>query len=325
MSSSLGHDAATAALQELQATGGLAGDACVALLRSLASQVTRTNSFPPPEGYTHWGEDAIDDLLADMFAQEGAGAAFVLNCYLKATDERSFERLLLAAIRNYLIDCAKKTERGKLRRRLERLLGEDPRFVRMPASQSGVPRWALAGGPLVPWQGDVADLAAAASSVRGVAINRWNVSGPTPQATQDALLTVAHAILLHAEGAVRDEDLARVIEGRFALLAPPRFTSLDADEDPSDPPNPLSDGPEAQVVSGSRGADIWAALSQTERSLAPHLGKPDAELALVLGVGPRRAAALAAALAEKLRLATTDDEEREDVVAELLRLCVVKP
>lgn len=325
MPSSVGHDDATAALEELQATGGLAGEACVVLLRSLAAQVTRTNSFPPPEGYGHWDGNAIDDLLADMFRRDGAGAAFVLNCYLKATDGRSLERLLLAAIRNYLIDCAKRTERGKLRRRMENLMGADPRFVRVPARQGGVPRWALDGGPVEPWQGDVAALEAAAASVRGVVITQWNVSGPTPQGTQDALLTVAYAVLLHADGAVRDEDLARVAEGRFALLAPPRFTSLDADDSLIDPPSPLSDGPEAQVVTGSRAAEIWATLSQAERSMMPHLGKSEAEIALVLDIGPRRAGALAIALAERLRLATTDDEEREDIVIELVRLCVVKP
>ena len=46
---------------------------------------------------------------------------------MKAHDDASLERLLLAAIKNWLVDQAKATEVGKLRRRLENLLCEGRR------------------------------------------------------------------------------------------------------------------------------------------------------------------------------------------------------
>jgi hypothetical protein len=99
---------------------GACGPETVGVLRRVAAQVVRTNSFPPPADYDRWSDEAVDDLLADMF--ERKGPAFVIECFVKATDEPSLERLLLAAVRNHLIDQAKGTDRGKLRRRLVTLL-----------------------------------------------------------------------------------------------------------------------------------------------------------------------------------------------------------
>lgn|GEM_PF-3020579 len=89
------------AFEELARTGAV-GDQTVALLRQLGKQFTRTHSFPPPREHKRWSDDAVDDLLASMLATKGS--AFVLSCYLKATDQGSLERLILAAIRNHLID-----------------------------------------------------------------------------------------------------------------------------------------------------------------------------------------------------------------------------
>jgi hypothetical protein len=88
---------------ELSRTGSC-GDETVRVLRRLAAQVTRTSSFPPPAGFDRWSDAAVDELLADMF--ERKGPAFVVGCFVKATDDGSLERLLLAAIRNHLIDLA---------------------------------------------------------------------------------------------------------------------------------------------------------------------------------------------------------------------------
>lgn len=62
--------AVAAALGELRT--GLAGAATVALLQRLGRQCVRSarTSFPPPEGYDRWSDDAVDHLLADMFARE---------------------------------------------------------------------------------------------------------------------------------------------------------------------------------------------------------------------------------------------------------------
>ncbi len=154
-----------------------------------------------------------------MLTREGAGQKFVTACFALAISEATLERLFLASIKNFLIDEAKKTPRGKLRRRIARLMSEDTSFRRRPGSP---PRWALSGLPEdAVWQGDLDDLIAEASRVDGVGITRWNRSGPTPRKTVQALMTVLMRVLRHAQGAVREEDLAKVLESRFGLLARP--------------------------------------------------------------------------------------------------------
>lgn len=298
---------------------GECGDETIALLRRLARQVARGSSFPPPDGYSDWTTEAVDDLLADMFSTKGQ--AFVLACLSKATDEGSLERLLLASVKNHLIDLAKGTERGKLRRRLETLLGNDGRFVRVDG-----PGWRLASySEGTVWQGDGAFLEAAAAAVRGVQLGKLPPSGPTPRGSVEALVTVAHAVLQAAGGAVRDEDLARVLEARFSLLQPPMVVSLTADEGFVEVAS-LDDGPERVVVEADERAELlWESLAPLERSLVPHLRGTVEDVMAVAEVGPVTAAALTDALREKLRRATEDDEQQEATLRALLHKCRSRP
>lgn len=309
---------AGAAFEELSQTGEL-GAATLDLLRRMARQVTRTSSFPPPEGHARWNDDAVDDLLTDMLSRPGAGQRFVLTCFAKATDEQSLERLFLASIRNFLIDQAKMTPRGKLRRRIASRLAADDRFQRVPGTS---PRWTLASSPPgAVWQGDIEDLLSEAWQVRDVVITRWNRSGPTPAATVDALMTVVTQVLQHAAGAVREEDLARTLEGRFELLAPAEFTSLYTGEGAlADPTAQLPGGPQTDPSSDeARAGEIWLSLSADERTLLPYLDLDAHHAAQLLKVGPLQASAVLAGLHEKLRLALSDDSQRHHVMAALLR------
>jgi hypothetical protein len=307
--------AAEAALAELS-DGGV-GPASVELLRRLGRQCTRSTrtNFPPPEGYARWCDDAVDHLLADMFAREdsdnpGEGHKFVLDCYLRATDGPSFERLLLTSIENFLKDQAKSTERGKLRRRLTRLLQSDGRFA-----EAGADRWTLTGGLKEPWQGDLATLERAAFGVRGVDVVRWNRAGPTPKDTVLALLAVTEAVLVNAGSGVRTEDLARVLQARFRLLREPTLVSLD-DESVG-----LADSPETEGADVAlRARQIFEGLSEPEQQLLPLLAEP-ARWAGALGVGPALAEVTGLALIETVRLTTIDDADHAEIVLELLRLC----
>jgi hypothetical protein len=112
-----------------------------------------------------------------MFVEE---PQLVVGCALKAHDDASLERLLLGAIKNWLIDQAKATEVGKLRRRVQNVLSEDARFV---SSKCGQLRWALTDNASTVWQGEIDRPCAAARGVHGVQITRWNTSGPTPRET----------------------------------------------------------------------------------------------------------------------------------------------
>ncbi|MDX3246493.1 hypothetical protein [Streptomyces sp. ME18-1-4] len=187
-------------------------------------------------------------------------------------DDASLERLFLASIKNFLIDEAKKTPRGKLRRRIARLMGEDAVFRRVAGSP---PRWALSEHPSdTVWQGDLDDLIAEAWRVRGIGITRWNHSGPTPRQMVHALKTVLAHVLRYARGAVREEELAKALESRFELLAAARFTPLYADE------GTLADLAEAATVTpadptgaGGDTEGIWQRVTANERLILPYLDK----------------------------------------------------
>lgn len=152
------------AYEELARYGQL-GDKGFELLRRVGRQVARAQGFPPPEGYNRWENDAVDELLHRMITREGEGGQFILNCFLRAVDDTSLEKMFFTSIKYFLIDEAKSTERGKLRRRFATRLAKDDQFRAVPSAS---PRWALASHPAgAVWQGDLDELVRAAWEVRG--------------------------------------------------------------------------------------------------------------------------------------------------------------
>lgn len=303
------------AYEELAQRGQL-GDLCLALLRRVGRQAARSQGFPWPEGHSAWTDEAVDELLFEMISKKGE--KFILGCFLKAIDDTSLEKLFFTSIRRFLIDEAKSTERGKLRRRFAKRLAEDSQFR---AVSGASPRWALASHPPgAVWQGDLEDLIRAAWRVRGVWVTAWNHSGPTPRKTMDALMTVLLGVLETAGGAVREEELAKVLEARFELLASPQFTSLYADD------GALIDGVADQrqgadlVAAESAADEIWSQMSPQERTLLPFLEENPADVAVLLGLGYQQISAIMEALREKLRLVLVGDgSDPRELAKELLR------
>lgn len=258
-----------------------------------------------------------------MLIREGAGQQFVTSCFALAADDASLERLFLTSIKNFLIDEAKKTPRGKLRRRIARLMGADASFRRMPGPP---PRWALSEHPEgAVWQGDPDDLVAEAWRVRGVGITRWNHSGPTPAQTVRALMAIVMQVLCHARGAVREEDLAKVLESRFELLSPARFTPLYADDGALAGPVEASAAEADTPGAGGAAADIWQRLTANEHLLLPYLDEDAHHAAQLLEIRQAQAGAVLAGLKAKLLLALSEDNDREAVVGALLRRCADPP
>ncbi|MGK0722500.1 hypothetical protein [Leucobacter sp. W1478] len=309
------------AFDEIGQRADAGGTETIRLLRQLGAQVTRMSSFPPPSGYATWSEAAVDDLLADMFSQENRSQVFVLACYMQATDQASLERLILQSIRNFLIDQAKGTERGKLRRRLDNLLTKDSRFTR-PPDLKGIRAWALLNRLFDLWQGDIDFLHLAAARIRGYQILRWNTAGKTPQQTVTALTEVCYGVIDHAAGSVRDEDLAKVVERRFALLAPPVFVEIpDGSSITSAEYCAVTgDEPLSNLGAHTRAEEILATLGREEQALLPFLGSSMDERRAATGLGRATTQALGDALADRLRLATVDDEDRQEIVLRIVEL-----
>ena len=98
--------------------------------------------FPGLQAATR-DDDVAWDFVGDFLVERGPGVTTML--LTRATDDDSFSALLRTSVRHWLIDEVRKTDRGALRRRLERLVTEDKRFEVVPDGQAGAGRWRLAG------------------------------------------------------------------------------------------------------------------------------------------------------------------------------------
>ncbi|OLT22323.1 hypothetical protein BJF81_00170 [Ornithinimicrobium sp. CNJ-824] len=232
----------------------------------------------------------------------------------KARDQGSLERLLLTTIENVLIDEAKATETGKLRRRLINVLGKDARFVHLSEPEEC---WALQGGPQSMWQGDLDVLIQAALRVRGYEIRSWNTAGPTAAPVALALRQISHGVLAHADAAVRAQELATVLRIRFVHIAPLNAASMTAVPAEAAPVTQEKDNPENVVILEIAADTIWSTLTPTERMVVAYIGQDPNEWARSCSLRPRQAAAIVAALIAKLQAAVSDEERAEDLIREL--------
>ncbi|UWD79258.1 hypothetical protein [Curtobacterium flaccumfaciens] len=207
---------------------GSAGPATVALLVRLTRQVGNAKTFPPPSGYAAWTEEAATEWVSALFAARGP--EFLLTCFVKATDDASLERLLLTTITNALIDEAKKTDVGKMRRRLGTLLSADPRFAAAPRAYAGETAWRHASVDDRTWDGGIDELVALLRVATVAPILDLNHGGRTPRAVRDSITDASATALKSTDAAVRAQLLARGILLRFELTEP-QVVALLADHD----------------------------------------------------------------------------------------------
>jgi len=311
-----GEVCSVSAIDEVRA--GRPGIATMAVVMRAAARVA--GDFPPPQGFRSWTRDAIAQVVGSLFLAKPHLLTKALASGV--ADDDALEAFMLVASKRHLIDEAKKTEVGKMRRRFQNVLGKDPRFVFL---KSTVDSWALVEFADSVWSDDLDVLRAAAARVRGVYIVELNKGGPTPKKVADPLREVAAAVLAEACGAVPAQELARVVLERFFpaeqpleyLDEPGRDEEEFADETP---------GPDFEVLIASAAQSVFASLSVKERALVPHLGKTTTERVGVLkDTSCRETEALVASLTEKIRRVVRDDGEAEQVVLTLLDLCRERP
>jgi len=244
------------AIAELSGPGTI-GPATVRLLIRLVGQIGRTNSFPPPLGHPRWTDQAVIDYVGSMLSTS-RGTGVVVNCALSATSDASLERLLLVSIRRLLIDEAKATPVGRLRRRLRTLLTKDDRFTQADRLLAGEEGWSVPSNGDAIWTGDIAELIRLTASVRVAPIDRLNTAGPTPAAARRSIVMMSFESITRAAGAIRAQLLARFLYHHFALDAAGPTTPTSADSDT----RALSIDPEDDVAVLAR--RIYDALSVEE-------------------------------------------------------------
>jgi hypothetical protein len=127
-----------------------------------------------------------------------------------------------------------------------------------------------------------------------------------------------------AAGSLELAQLADVLVRRFPAAVEAADAALD--EGAFDRvAAPARDRPDVVVECSERAREVYEQLSPSQRALLPHLDKPIGDRAQVLGVGRSQAYAASGKLSALLAELVLDDELREEVTMEVLRLCVVSP
>lgn len=299
------------AFEELTAQRQI-GPETVNLLQRLVAQVTRTSTFPPGGGHTAWTDQAVLDHIATLFSRKNGGA-FITACFLKADDQTSLERLLLAAIRNDLIDEAKSQPIGKLRRRMHTLLSQDKRFIDASDLHQGQAAWSLPGNPAVASHADVEQLVGLSTGIEADPISSLPPAGRTPKAARESLLTMSHGVLERLGAALRAQTLAHFLGIRFDLIDRRQITGFDGDRTASsdDDIDTLTD-PDADSLA----TEVFAELNALERAIVPVLGDHDA-IAAAFGEPGVRAAD---AVRTRLQVLVGSDLGKE-ALGPLLQMC----
>ncbi|MFS8102094.1 hypothetical protein LFM09_33710 [Lentzea alba] len=276
--------------------------------------------FPALASAAHEPEDLAQDFLVDRLQ------AVTVTLAVQAGNDASFAKLLRRAIRNWLIDRARQTDVGHLRRSIEKVLAAEGDFEQVPDKQPGAGRWRLRGTTGEPWSNDPAVLVAAAWAVQDVKVRKWSSATRRAPVTDGASMTaILRAVLETAAGSLEIGQLVDVFLRRFGGVLDP----IDVPLDDLSASSPANDAPtpeeyvitaDAELDAAAKAAEICGVLSPDERKLVPHLMNLLA-IQYFLDVGRSQAYLYAANLKKKIVELAGDGDDAEQVVLELIRLC----
>ena len=300
----------SSALEELLADGQFGAAGAQALYRTVAG-VTSRHGYPPPEGHSRWDEDAVAEVAHDFLA-DARTPKRLDHLAVHALDDTGFNRLLYRMVLNFMRDCGRRTETGRLMLRLRDVLGASDEFVAEPGD-----RWRLASQPATPSSAPLPDLVAAAAVEPEVTVPRWShqTRRKAPVADAPSLVRLSRRALGAAAGAVTLDVLAQSVGPRLGVGPTPLAHTLgDRDVFETVAAPDLADA----GVDGMRAAEIFESLGDRERMLLANPGRPVRELRDVIGVGPSQAAELQKRLWALLALELRDDDKAEAVVLHLV-------
>lgn len=311
------------AFGELRGQGYL-GAECLALIFQFVRE--EAHRFPVLAPRSGWQDADLEDLCGEFLADRIQQVTVMLLA--QAGDEASMGRLLRKSIRHWLIDQARKTAVGALRRRLENVLAAADAFEQVPAGDAGGGRWRLTSTSVPPWAGSTEDLVDAARAVPNVKIPKWSsTTRRGPVADRRSIVAVAAAVLNAAGGSLEVAQLVAVLVARFpVVLDDPVVCSLPDDLDNSVGLDEALTA-EQQLVAADHevdaavtAAEVVGMLAPWERRIVPHLDNPLA-IQTVLGCGRSQAYQHARRLKEKLTQLVGDSDSVRVVGLEVIRLC----
>jgi len=309
-------DLAACACEEVQTLGRL-HEAGVKLLYALMAEETRRFVVLRPPG--GWGRDEIEDFVSEFFIEKGQ--SLTADLVMLGVTPEVVGKVTRRWIRNFLIDRARGTPLGRIRRKLEEdMLSQYPEFLRVSPGEEGAGRWYLGGQPSYPYGGDFTPLIEAAYAVPGVKAVRW--SGPRrPPLTSDASLrAIVAAVFTAAGGSLEVAQLVHVVAQRFPAAAEPEDVTID--DDTFDRTTRIhKDDPALASETGESVNAVLDQLSPSQRALVPYLDRDVNAVMEVLNVGRSRAYEAIRHLKGLLERLLPDDETRAVVYAAVVERC----
>lgn len=266
------------AFEEFRETGEV-GPEYLALIARAFHAVIRRRGIPSPSRNSSWTPDEVDDAVQDFLAERGMER--LAQLYIEAVDDESLRRLVQTAVRRFLADRSRGTQRGRLIRRFRRDLDDSPLFRLI--SGGGEPQWALADGPDHAASFNVDRLVRVAWRL-DLKVTQWNdeAARQGPPADRASRLLLLETTLREAGGSLTVPELAAVAERRFVLNADPQEVSFDELEDFQ---APAVTGVDVDVDSSQEARRIWGALSARQWSVLPYLHLSAREAAAAMGLG----------------------------------------
>jgi hypothetical protein len=292
------------------------GPAGAELLYKTVWLVAVGNGFPPPEGSAGWDETAVTETAHD-FVKDERGQKRLIDITVRSVDERSFGRLLEAAVLNFLRDVARGTDLGKLIVRVKEILRDENDFEVMPGPPE---RWTLTGGPTAPSAAGQNDLSCATAGVE-VVVPKWTSERrDAPLADRPSFVRLMTSVLTAAAGSLTAVDIARALTARLDHRRTTHATALDIRERVSEPGRTGGD-PATRTLAELHAVDIFDSLSDRERIIVTTLDRNVRDLARLIDTGKTRAALIRQRLVDRLRDELADDDHPESTATILCELC----
>ena len=296
-------------LGELLADGMLGPAGAEALYRTVRALVV-AHGYPPPEARAHWDADAVSEVAHDFLA-DGRTPKRLAHLAVHSVDDDGFDRLLHRIVLNFLRDGGRRTDIGRLMRRLRDVLGDSDEFV-----EKG-DRWRLSDKPDEPSAVAPADLVRVAAEERDIEVPKWsaNARRKAPVADAASLTRLCRRVLDAADGFLALDELAHAIAPRLGIQPTPiaephqgrdQFDTVAAPQHADDSLDSL------------RAGEIFEGLAPRERLLLAHPGAPVRELRDVTGLGPSQAATARGRLRALLAAELQDDDRYETVFFHLV-------
>jgi hypothetical protein len=309
-------DLAARACVEVQALGRL-DVACVELLYALMREETRRFTVLCPTG--GWDRDAIEGLASEFFTEKVEKLSADLVTI--GVTSQIVGKMMRRWVRNFLIDRARSTPLGRIRRKIEEdLLGKYPEFIRVPLGEAGAGRWYLAGQSAYPYGGDFVPLIGAAYAVPGVKAIRWSGPRHPPLTSDSSLRAIVAAVLTAAGGSLEVAQLVHVVAQRFPAAAEPEDTTI-GDDTFDRVTRTKNDDPGFALETGESVREVYEQLSPSERALVPYLDCDIKVVMDVLHVGRSRAYDAVKHVRDLLARLLPDDGTRDVVGAAVVAMC----